>query len=223
MPLDTINANPAGANYRWFFAELCGQLPERPSEDPETLAKRQQFAMDALVALVPYDEFEAELAVRAVAADAHAADALRSAAQVAGNDEKVRQCRAQAASMARTSDSALRALLRLQAKREKQLAEMHPAAMEKAGYWFKSIEIPPAPTQAPSEPPPPDDAEPPPRTEAQIDADARLYAIMYPDRAARIREAGGLPPRLDFGPPEPEIVAALLRGAGNGQRAPSHG
>ncbi len=30
-------------------------------------------------------------------------------------------------------------------------------------------------------------------------------------RAARIREAGGLPGRLDFGPPEPEIVAALLR------------
>jgi hypothetical protein len=30
----------------------------------------------------------------------------------------------------------------------------------------------------------------------------------------RIRAAGGLPPDLDFGPPEPEIVDALLRRAG---------
>ena len=29
---------------------------------------------------------------------------------------------------------------------------------------------------------------------------------MYPDRAERIRAAGGLPARLDFGAPGPEIV-----------------
>ena len=209
MLLDNPNANPNGANYRYFFAELCTELPDSPTEDPDAQAQRRQRAMDALVDLVPYDYFEARLALRIVSADAHAADALRSAAAAvaAGNDEKVRQCRAQAASMARTSDSALRALLRLQAKREKQMAEMHPAAMEKAGYWFRSIEVPPAPSP---EPPPPTDAEPV-RTGAQIDADAKLYEVMYPDRAARIRQAGGLPPRLDFGPPEPEIAAALLR------------
>jgi hypothetical protein len=40
---------------------------------------------------------------------------------------------AQAASMARQSDAALRNLLRIQATREKQEAAMHPAAMERAG------------------------------------------------------------------------------------------
>jgi hypothetical protein len=30
--------------------------------------------------------------------------------------------------------------------------------------------------------------------------------VTYPDRAARIRAAGGLPADLDFGPPEPELV-----------------
>ncbi len=54
----------------------------------------------------------------------------------------------------------------------------------------------------------------PDRAQADIDADAKLYAAMYPDRVARIRAARGLLPDLDFGPPEPEIVAALLRTAG---------
>jgi hypothetical protein len=110
--------------------------------------------------------------------------------------------------MARQSDAAQRSLARIQARREKLQAEMHPAAMEKAGYWFRSVVAPPAP--AVTETPPPDAAEPE-RTQATIDADADLYAVMYPDRVDRIRAAGGLPARLDFGPPEPDIVAALLR------------
>ena len=36
--------------------------------------------------------------------------------------------------------------------------------------------------------------------------------VMYPDRAGRFRAAGGLPARLDFGAPKPEIVAAIVRG-----------
>ena len=63
-------------------------------------------------------------------------------------------------------------------------------------------------------PPPPaaarSDVEPE-RTEADIDAEADLYVVMYPDRAERIRAAGGLPARLDFGAPGPEIVARLLK------------
>jgi hypothetical protein len=208
MPPDTHNANPSGTNYCEISADLRGQLPPLADEDPAARAKREQRAMDAVVALTPYDAFEARLAVRAVATDAHAADALRSAALAAGDPDKVRQCRAQAASMARQSDAALRGLLRIQARREKLEAAMHPAAMEKAGYWFRSVVAPPAPAAA--ETPPPDDAEPV-RTQAGTDAEAELYAVMYPDRATRIRAAGGLPAQLDFGPPEPEIVAALLR------------
>jgi hypothetical protein len=208
MHPDIPNASPSGANYREIFVDLRAQLPPLPDEDPETRAKREQRAMDAVAALTPYDAFEARLAVRAVATDAHAADALRSAVLAAGDPDKVRQCRAQAASMARQSDAALHALLRIQARREKLEAEMHPAAMEKAGYWFRSVVVPPAPAAAGT--PPPDEAGPTP-TQAGIAAEADLYANIYPDRAARIRAAGGLPARLDFGPPEPEIVAALLR------------
>jgi hypothetical protein len=194
---------PTGANHREYFAELRRELPPVPDEDLEARAARQKSTMDAVVALHPENAFEARLAVRIVSTDAHAADALRAAALAAGDAEKVRQCRAQVASMARQSDAALRALLRIQTTREKQEATMHPAAMARAGYWFKEVSVPapdPSPTQSKSEP------------EPDIDAEVRLYAALYPDRVARIREAGGLPPRLDFGPPEPEIVAALLRG-----------
>jgi hypothetical protein len=207
MHLNTPNANPSGANYREIFADLRSQLPPLPDEAPEARTRREQRAMDAVADLTPYDAFEARLAIRVVATDAHAADALRAAALAAGEPDTLRQCRAQAASMSRQSDAALRSLLRIQARRDKQEAEMHPAAMEKAGYWFKSVAVPPAPAAAET---PPDQAEPL-RTEAGSDAEAKLYAIMYPDRAARIRAAGGLPARLDFGPPEPEIVAALLQ------------
>jgi hypothetical protein len=70
------------------------------------------------------------------------------------------------------------------------------------------LETPPPPAA-----PPAPDAEPE-RTQADSDADARLYAAMYPDRVRRICAARGLPADIDFGPPEPEIVAALLRKAG---------
>ena len=211
MPFDTSPTTATGANYREYFAELCRELPPVPDEDPEARAARQNSAMDAVVALHPDNAFEARLAVRIVSTDAHAADALRSAALAAGDPERVRQCRAQAASMARQSDAALRALLRIQATREKQEAAMHPAAMGRAGYWFKEVSAP-----GPDRDPGPTPAQPKPEPKParpDIDAEARLYAALYPERVARIREAGGLPPRLDFGPPEPAIVAALLRGA----------
>ena len=74
--------------------------------------------------------------------DAHAGDSLRSAGLAVNDAMEVRRCRAQAASMARQADAALRSLLRIQAIREKQLADKHPAAMERAGYWFKEIVLP---------------------------------------------------------------------------------
>jgi hypothetical protein len=108
-------------------------------------------------------------------------------------------------------------LERRQAAREKALAALQPAAMERAGYWFHEITVPPAP--AASEPAaaeaPPDPAPPPPPAEPvkpdfEDMSEAEQYAIIYPDRAARIRAAGGLPPRCEFGPPAPDLVAALV-------------
>ena len=90
-----------------------------------------------VVALTPMDAFEARLAARIVAMDDHAADLLRLAGLHPDDAMEIRRCRAQAASMARQSDAALRSLLRIQATREKQEAAMHPAALERAGYWFR--------------------------------------------------------------------------------------
>ena len=201
MQPDTAHPEPPAANRREIFARLCGELPPPVPDTPDLRAARDQDAMDAVVALHPADAFEARLAVRIVAMDSHAGDCLRSAGLVGDDPEKVRRCRAQAASMARQSDAALRSLQRMQATRDKQLAEQHPAAMERAGYWFKEI-VPPDPA------PPPffffffkkkkkkkkKKKNPPP-----------------PHRAERIRAAGGLPARLDFGAPKPEIVARLLK------------
>ena len=82
------------------------------------------------------DAFEARLAARIVAMGAHADDSLRSASRAA-NDPMEQRAAAQTVSMARQSDAALRSLHRIQAVREKQLARTHPAAMERAGYWFR--------------------------------------------------------------------------------------
>jgi hypothetical protein len=213
MPPDTLPDTP-GTNHREMFAMLCGELPPPADGNPDTRAMHERGAMDAVIALHPMDAFEARLAVRIVAADAHAGDSLRLAGLAANDPAEMHRCRAQAASMSRQSDAALRSLLRIQAIREKQETAMHPAAMERAGYWFKEIPVPaPSPSHEPATAPQPAaDAECDP-IQADTDAEAELYAAIYPDRAARIRAAGGLPAKLDFGPPEPEIVASLLRSA----------
>ena len=198
MHHDTPDPDTLPANRRAIFAELCGMLPPSVADTPDLRAKHDERAMDAVVALHPDDDFEARLALRIVAMDFHAGDSLRSAGLAADDPAEVRRCRAQAASTARQSDAALRSLLRIQATREKQMVDKHPAAMERAGYWFKEIVLPdpaPPPSAAARS-----DAEPE-RTEADIDAEAELYVVMYPDRAERIRAAGGLPARLDFGAP----------------------
>ena len=83
-----------------------------------------------------------------------------------------------------------------------------PAADHDPGPAAETPSQPAAPRAA--------DAEPE-RAPADIEADARLHVAIYPDRVRRIRAAGGLPPDLDFGPPELDIVQAILRGTGLSQ------
>jgi hypothetical protein len=42
--------------------------------------------------------------------------------------------------------------------------------------------------------------------------EAKQYAVLYPGRARRIRAEGGLLARLDYGPPEPHVVDAIVNG-----------
>jgi hypothetical protein len=205
---------------REVFAYLCSMLPPIAEDGPEDRETRDRRAMRAVLALHPYDDFEARLAARIVAMDARSAEGLRLAADAASDPTTTRQCIAQAALMARQSDSTLRLLRRMQAERDKGLAAMHPAHMGRAGYWFREVGVP-EDAASPPEPDPAADGELH-LTPVQIEVDAKLYEIMYPDRVRRIVAAGGLPPDLDFGPPEAKMVAALLRRAGHAQRAQSH-
>ena len=79
MPFDAPHPDTPAANRREIFARLCGELPPPVADTPDATADRDEDAMDAVVALHPSDAFEARLAVRIVAVDAHAGDSLRSA------------------------------------------------------------------------------------------------------------------------------------------------
>jgi hypothetical protein len=68
--------------------------------------------------------------------------------------------------MARQADATLRTLLRIKAARDKALAALQPAAMERPGYWFREITVPapapaPSPDQARASPPWPANPSPP--------------------------------------------------------------
>jgi hypothetical protein len=93
-------------------------------------------------------------------------------------------------------------------------------------YWFREVSAPePVPQPVPDADPGPAPAEPPASAVPPAPApgpghapafeqltEVEQYAVLYPDRAALIRAKGRLPDRLDFGPPEPEIVEGLVHG-----------
>jgi hypothetical protein len=194
------------------YASLCELLPPPRIDTPETRARRADAAMEAVIALHPGDACEALLAAQIIGADAHAKDCMRSAIEPRTQPEDARRSRAQAGMMLRYMQSGLRMLKRDQAVREKLEAAMHPATMGRAGWWFRDASVPEA-EPADGEAPPPDAVPPAAATPPeQAIADAELYAAIYPGRAASIRAYGGLPPNIDYGPPEPELVEALVSG-----------
>jgi hypothetical protein len=188
---------------RETYASLCAILPPPVIDTAEARASRDDAAMQAVAVLRPADAFEARLAVDVVAADAHAKDCLRLASQFFNDFTAALRCRAQFALMMRQMQSALRTLQRMQAARQKDHAA--PAPSEDQRTQPKSPRL--DESQAMRDPAVPDPApQPDPLTEAED------YAVLYPLFAARIRASGGLPARLDFTPPDPAIVEALVNG-----------
>lgn len=178
------NLPPAIARYTLYL--LTEALPPPISDLPEELAARDEAAIAAVALLDPADAFEARLAARAVATDAHAMDSLRLAGQPGATPEQVQRCRAQATAMLRASDSATRQLERRQAAR----AKAQPLPVQEAE---------PAPAAAAA-----------PATDWAAEADR--YALAHGKRAALIRRLGRLPHKLDFGPIRPELVRAIITG-----------
>jgi hypothetical protein len=220
---------------REVYANLCDLLPSPRTAAQEDRDARDETAMAAVAALYPADAFEALLAAEIVGADACAKDSLRLAVQPGQSLATIFRCRAQASAMMRHAQGGYRALQRRQWVREKAEAAMHPAAMERAGWWFRDASVPapdeapePGPGEAAAQPAAPPPAVPPPAVAPPDPAlgqpgfsdltEAEQYAVIYPARAALIRANGGLPAAVDagfdatFGPPEPELVEALVSG-----------
>jgi len=212
MDTETAYLKSLSPNAREVYAMLCADLPDPAEDGDEFRAARDKAAMQAVFALNPEDAFEARLARRIVAMDAWAADGLRLARLAANDSFEQRRCLAQATSMARQSDSTLRLLRRVQADRDKALAALRPPAAGRTGHWCGEVEVPPAPAAA--------DAAATPPFEAMTEAEQ--YVVIHPKRGRRIRAARGLPPDLDFGPPDQAIVDAIVHGTSPVMRALDH-
>ena len=168
---------------REVFATLCGLLPAPAIDTPETRADRDELAMASVAAMKPTNAFEANLAAHIVGALAHAKDSFRLAGRPGAEPKDILRCRAQAIAMGRQALTMYRTLLSTRPR----LATPQPAA----------------PLTHPAPPPQP-----------QLDhtklTEVEKYAATYPDRAARIRAAGGLPTPCDFDPPRHSLVRAIV-------------
>jgi hypothetical protein len=176
------NLSPAVARHTLFL--LTEALPAPLSDLPEERAARDAAAIAAVVALRPGDAFEARLAARAVAADAHAMDSLRLAALPGQQPDEVRRCRAQASAMMRAAEAALRSLRVMQTVRDKAGA---PAAAGDGAAASASAR--------------------------DLAAEADDYALRHHDQAALIRDLGSLSGGPDGGAVPPELLAAIVTGS----------
>jgi len=218
---------PADAYYH-LVRTLRLTLPPPLSDSPDDLLRRDRAAIARIAALAPANGAEADLGAQFVAASEQWKDCLRLAQLPETTPEWAAKCRAQAVSMMRQANSALRLLLRMQEARQKTEADR--AACDRAA-WTEHCAIglmaealaaaprPAAPAPCPgtgvAEPPPPasqPQPEPAPVEEAEPDplADAEHYAAIYPERAALIRRMGRVPDYAMFDPPDDDLVEALV-------------
>jgi hypothetical protein len=267
---------PADAYYH-LIRTLRLTLPPPPDDSPEALLRRDHAAIASIAGLAPGDAAEAKLAAQFVAASEHWMDCLRLAQAPDTTREWAAKYRAQAASMMRQANSALRLLQRTQATRRKLEADNaacdrlawtehgatrlmaealeQPAASPAPAYaevaataragpppilsqgeracsgerrgQADAAETPPAPALAEEREPEPAAKPKPspsgrglgegagraaPVEEPDPLAEAEHYAILYPERAALIRRMGRLPDDLSFGPPDDNVVQALIAG-----------
>jgi hypothetical protein len=205
--------------YHQVIHTLRAALP--PITDaPADLVHRDNAAIAMVASLLPANADETNLAAQYAAASAHAIECLRQAQEHRGNLTNFLKCEARADSMQRQARGFRTLLLRVQAERRKR--ETDNAATDRAAWTehcaigLMADALGRAPLTVMVEPPPATDpvreAEPKADPQADIAAEADFYAAVHPQRAARIRGLGGLPAKLDFGPPSSEIVHAIVTG-----------
>src|SRR5437763_13452072 len=118
-PDDLHDRLPADAYYH-LVRTLCLTLPPPLSDNPDDLARRNRAAITRIAALVPANAAEADLAAMFVAASEQWKDCLRLSQLPETPPQMAAKCRAQAISMMRQAQSAMRLLLKLQETRGKR-------------------------------------------------------------------------------------------------------
>jgi hypothetical protein len=205
--------------YYQIIHTLRGALPPPATDSEENLVRRDNAAIALVASLLPANAEEVALAAQFVAANAQALECLRLAREHAADPSRVLQCTAQSACMMRQARGARSLLLRVQAARRKREAD--GPATDKAA-WIEHCAVG-LMADALGRGPPEPLAEPPAVSEPQetfsLLTEAEQYALIYPRRAALIRSLGGLPDKCDFGPPSPELVAAIVTGTSPPLRA----
>ena len=188
--------------YHHLVYTLSTSLPPPRDASPEALHRRNESAIAQVAALCPANAAEATLAAQYVAANAQAMECLRLTNHLDTDMVMALKCSAQAASMMRQSQAALRTLLRTQAAREKRDADPINAGTAAWTEHMAAASMTEALTSSKREPAPP---------EPEPDApDVALYETIYPERAALIRRHGGVPADVTFGPPDEDTVRALI-------------
>ena len=208
--------------YYQIVHTLGGLLPPPATDTPEALAHRDNAAIAHVASLLPGNADEANLAARVVAADVYAKDCLRLAHDCRVAPMLFLKFTAQSVSLMREARGARTQLMRIQAERRKREADN---ATRDQAAWTEHCAIGlmmqaqsgAAPVAMPDPPSPPPVAEPAPADEPPTDlaaeaAEADLYAVMYPRRAALIRSHGGVPDNVSFGPPGDDLARILVTG-----------
>ncbi len=190
-------------------------MPPPLSDSPEDLARRDHAAIARIAAPTPANAAETDLAALYVAASEQWKECLRLVQQPDISACWAMKCRAQANSMMRQAQSALR-LLRMQAARQK--IEANSAANERAA-WTEHCAIglmaqalsprPGAAMTAPSTPEPPAEPETVAHPQPEPVA-AEECASTYPRNAALMRRLPFLPDNIVYFPPDDEPVPARI-------------
>ena len=158
---------PADAYYHLVHA-LRLTLPPPPTNEPDARKRRDRAAMAQIAALQPANTAEAELAGQFVAASEQWKDCLRIAQSPDTPPEIAVKCRAQAASMMRQANSAMRVLLRLQAARAKLEADPEACGRADRREHFTAAILAEALSDDPAPPPAEESQEPETETPVRL-------------------------------------------------------
>ncbi len=222
--------------YHYLIRTLCLTLPPPPTDSPEDLACRNDFAIARIAALSPANAAEADQAALYVAASEQWKECLRIAHEPDTSPNGAMKCRAQVNSMMRQAQGALRMLFRMQATRQKQEANTEPrnnAARTRhhtIDLMTQALSPQPQPTQVAAPPSPSAPAQKPQqqRAPAQHPQPARLVTARQDTAITtqtavliRLRETLNNLPHDDFGSLT-KAASPCGRGAGEGASPARH-